>query len=170
MLCKRCFGVISAVASCPEKELQCFIEHVTNFNSSIKCTYAISINTVTFIDLQMTIDKNHTKSCVNFKPTDSHKYFLCSCKLPPSYKHSIHFHKCCESIVVVLTMTLSLRSQIKSLITFLVSSTSSISFSQPLRMLTHLKKGLNSKRRELKKFILRAASYCFASMSTYLYI
>ena len=58
---------IVGAASCPEKELQCFIDHVTNFNLSIKYTYTTSKNTVTFLDLQLTIDNNHIKSCVHFK-------------------------------------------------------------------------------------------------------
>ena len=82
---------IVGAASCPEEKLQCFIDHLTNFNSSIKYTYAISNNTVTFLDLQLTIDNNHIKSCVHFKPTDSHNYLLYSSSHPPSCKQSIPF-------------------------------------------------------------------------------
>ena len=39
-----------------------------------------------------------------------------------------HFHNCCESNVVVLTMMMSLRSQIKLRITFMLGNTSNISF------------------------------------------
>ena len=70
MLYKRYIDDIVGAASCPEKELQCFVGHVTNFNSSIRYTYAISNNTVTFLDLQLTIDNDHIKSCANSKPTD----------------------------------------------------------------------------------------------------
>ena len=125
MLHSRCIDDIIGAASCPEKELQCFIDHATNFNPSMKCTYGISTNTVTFLDLQLTIDNNHIKSCVHFKPTDSHNYLLFSSSHPPSCQHSIpfHFHNCCKSNIVVLTMMMSLRSQIKSRITFLLANT-----------------------------------------------
>ena len=44
MLYKRYIDDIVGAASCPEAKLQCFIDHVTNFNSSIKYTYTISSN------------------------------------------------------------------------------------------------------------------------------
>ena len=68
-----------------------FIDHLTNFNSSIKYTHTISANTVTFLDLQLTIDSNHFISCAHFRPTDSHNYLLFSCSHPPSCKQSIPF-------------------------------------------------------------------------------
>ena len=91
MLYKRYIDDIVGAASCPEEELQCFIYHLTNFNSSIKYTYAISNNTVTFLDLQLTIDIDHIKSCAHFKLTDSHNYLLFSSSHPPSCKQSIQF-------------------------------------------------------------------------------
>ena len=70
MLYRRYIDDIVGVASCPEKERQCLIDHLTNFNSSIKYSYTISNNTVTFLDLQLTIDNNHIKSCDHCRPTD----------------------------------------------------------------------------------------------------
>ena len=70
MLYRRYIDEIVGAASCHEIELQCFIDHLTNFNSSIKYTYTISNNTVTFLDLQLTIDNNHIKSYAHCKPTD----------------------------------------------------------------------------------------------------
>ena len=48
----------------------------------------------------------------------------------------IHFHNCCESNIVVLTMMMSLRSQIKSRITFLLANTPSILLKQPTKIFT----------------------------------
>ena len=102
MLYRRYIDDIVGAASCPEEELQCFIDHLTNFNSSIKYTYAISNNTVTFLDIQLTIDNNHIKSCAHFKPSDSHNYLLFSSRHPPSCKQSIPFSqflrikRCCS--------------------------------------------------------------------------
>ena len=102
MLYRRYIDDIVGAASCPEKELQCFIDHLTNFNSSIKYTYTISNNTVTFLDIQLTIDNNHIKSSAHFKPADSHNYLLFSSSHPPSCKQSIPFSqllrikRCCS--------------------------------------------------------------------------
>ena len=97
-------------ASCSEKELQCFIDHVTNFNPSVKYTYTISNNTVTFYDIQFKIDNNHIKSCVHFKHTT---YTIIFYSHPVIHLHAnnpFHFHKCYESNNVVLAMMMSLRS------------------------------------------------------------
>ena len=111
MLYRRYIDDIVGAASCPEEELQSFIDHLTNFNSSIKYTYTISSNTVTFLDLQLTIDNNHIKSCVHFKPTDSHNYLLYSSSHPPSCKQSIPFSqllrikRCCSDNDDVITIS-----------------------------------------------------------------
>ena len=137
LLYKRYIDDIVGAASFPEKrELQCFIDHVTNFNSSIKYTYTISNNKVTFIDIQLAIGNNHIKSCVHFRPTDSNNYLFSH---PFIHLHAgipFHFRKCCESNVVARTLKMSLQSQIKSRITFLLANAPSISFSQPTKMFT----------------------------------
>ena len=132
MLYKRYTDDNVGAASCPEEELQCFIDHVTNFNPSIKYTYTISNNTITFIDLQLTIDNNHIKSCAHIKPTDSHNYLLYSSSQPPSCKQSIPLSqmlriKCCYS---------DNDDVIKSRITFLHANTPSVSLNQPKKMFT----------------------------------
>ena len=136
MLYKRYIDDIVGAASCPEEELKCFIDHVTNINPSIKYTYTISNNTVTFLDLQLTIDNNHIKSCVHFKHTDSHNYLLFSSSHPPSCKQSIPFSQLLRIKRCCLTMMMSLRSQIKSRITFLLANTPSILLNQPTKMFT----------------------------------
>ena len=130
-------------ASCTEKELQCFIDHVTNFNPSIKYTYNISNKTVTFLDLQLKIDNNHIKSCVRLKLTDSHNYLLFSSSHPPSCKHSIFTNVGNQSIIQ--TMMMSLRSQIKSEITFLHANTPSVSLNQPTKIFTQFTERPSSK-------------------------
>ena len=63
ILCKRYIDDIVTAASCSEKELQCFINFVMNCNPSIKYTYTISDNTIPSLDLQLTMENNHIKSC-----------------------------------------------------------------------------------------------------------
>ena len=89
ILCKRYIDDTVTAASCSEKERQCFINFVTNFNPSVKYTYSISDNAFTFFDLQLTMGSNHIKSYVYFRPTDSHNHLLLSSSHPPSCKHSI---------------------------------------------------------------------------------
>ena len=92
MLCKRCIDESVGAAACPEIVLQCLIDFRTNFNSSIKYTYTMSNNTVTFLDLQLTIDDNHS-SILNLQiPT------IILYSHPVIHHHaniSFHFHKCC---------------------------------------------------------------------------
>ena len=84
---------------------------MTNFNSHIKYTYTISNNTVTFLDLQMTMDNNHIKSCSHFSPTDLQNYLLFSSSHPPSCKQSIQFSqmlrikRCCSDNDDVITIS-----------------------------------------------------------------
>ena len=111
MLYWRYIDDIVGAATCHEEELQCFIDHLTNFNSSIKYTYTISNNAVTFLDLQLTIDNNHIISCAHFRPTDSHNYLLFSSSHPPSCKQSIPFSqllrikRCCSDNDDVITIS-----------------------------------------------------------------
>ena len=63
---------IIGAALCSKKQLQCLINFVANFDPSIKYTYTTTDNSVTFFNLQLTIDNNHIESCVRFKPADSH--------------------------------------------------------------------------------------------------
>ena len=136
MLHRRCIDDIIGAALCPEKELQCFIDHATNFNPSMKCTYGSSTNTVTFLDLQLTIDNNHIKSCVHFKPTDSHNYLLFSSSNPPSCQHSIPFSQmlqikhCCTDDDDVITISNQVANH------FSARQYPCISLSQPAKVLT----------------------------------
>ena len=132
MIYKRCIDDIVGAASCPEKYLQCFIDHLTNFNSSIKYTYIISNNTVTSLDLQLTIKSNHVL-ILDLQIHTIIFYFHAVIHLHAN--NPLHFQNCCESNVVVLTMMMSLRSQIKSRITFLHANTPSISLNQPTKMI-----------------------------------
>ena len=141
MQCKRYIDDIVGADSCPEKELQCFIDHLTNFNSSIKYTYTISNNTVTFLDLHLTIDNNHIKPCAHFKPTDSRDYLLVSSSHPPYCKQSIPFSQLFRIKRCCLTMMMSLRSQIKSRITFLLDNTPSMSMNSQRKCSLNLPRG-----------------------------
>ena len=64
---------------------------MTNFTPSSKYTYAISENTFTLLDIQLTIESNHYKSYVHFKATDIHNYNTFFSSLSTSCYHFIPF-------------------------------------------------------------------------------
>ena len=74
-------------------------------------THILFQTIVTFLDLQLTIDKNHIKSCAHYKPTDSNNYLLFSSSHPPSCKQSILFSQmlqikhCCSDNDAVITIS-----------------------------------------------------------------
>ena len=100
ILYERYIDDIVGAALFSEKEVQCFIDHVTNIYSSIKYTYTISSSTVTFHDLQSQIDNNHIKSFVHSKPSDSRNYHLFSASHLPSCKYSIPFSQNCKKTLL----------------------------------------------------------------------
>ena len=117
-------------------ELQCFNDIVANSNPSIKYTYTTLDNTVTFLELQLTIDDKHIESCVHLNLVIHTIIFYCHPVILLHANIPFNFHKCYESNVIVLTMMILLRFQIKSGITFLQTNYKSISLNQPMKMFT----------------------------------
>jgi hypothetical protein len=84
-----CFGV----ATCPKDDLLNFINFVSHFHPAINFTFNISDQSLSFLDLQVSIS-SHSPSIstsVHYKPTDSHSYLLFSSSHPQSTKCSIPF-------------------------------------------------------------------------------
>ena len=121
----RCISVYQCISVSPPD--------ILSLPSSSEITLHIYIYINTFLDLKLTTDSNHIKSCAHF---DAQIHAIIFYSHPVIHLHAnnpFHFHKCCESDVVALTM-MSLRSQIKSRITFLLANTPSISLNQPAKM------------------------------------
>ena len=80
-----CFGA----TSCGRPELDRFIQFVNTFHPALEFTWEISTSSVTFLDINVSIQNDGLATSVHYKPTDSHSYLLHSSSHPPHVKKSI---------------------------------------------------------------------------------
>ena len=64
--------------SCTKEELERFIGFVNSFHPALKFTWEISETSVTFLDINISVQDNNLATSVYYKPTDSHSYLLYS--------------------------------------------------------------------------------------------
>ena len=64
--------------SCTKEELKQFIVFVNSFHPALKFTWEISETSVTFLDINISVQDNKLATSVHYKPTDSHSYLLYS--------------------------------------------------------------------------------------------
>ena len=67
-----CLGAIS----CTKEELERFIGFVNSFHPALKFTWEISETSVTFLDINISVQDNKLATSVHCKPTDLHNYLL----------------------------------------------------------------------------------------------
>ena len=60
--------------SCTKEELERFIGFVNSFHPALKFTWEISETSVTFLDINISVQDNKLATSVHYKPTDSHSY------------------------------------------------------------------------------------------------
>ena len=82
-----CFGA----TSCGRPELDRFIQFVNTFHPALEFTWEISTSSVTFLDINVSIQNDGLATSVHYKPTDSHSYLLHSSSHPPHVKNSIPY-------------------------------------------------------------------------------
>ena len=70
--------------SCTKEELERFIGFVNSFHPALKFTWEISETSVTFLDINISVQDNKLATSVHYKPTDSHSYLLYSSSTPIS--------------------------------------------------------------------------------------
>ena len=75
--------------SCTKEELERFIGFVNSFHPALKFTWEISKTSVTFLDINISVQDNKLATRVHYKPTDSHSYLLYSSSHPSHVKDSI---------------------------------------------------------------------------------
>ena len=75
--------------SCTKEELEQFIGFVNSFHPALKFTWEISETSVTFLDINISVQDNKLATSVHYKPTDSHSYLLYSSSHPSHFKDSI---------------------------------------------------------------------------------
>ena len=74
-----------------EATLLDFISFINDFHPTIKFTHTISSNTVTFLDLDLTLNNGQISTTVHYKPTDSHSYLDYRSSHTPSTRDSIPY-------------------------------------------------------------------------------
>ena len=75
-----CFGATSYT----KEELERFIGFVNSFHPArLKFTWEISETSVTFLDINISVQDNNLVTSVHYKPTDSHSYLLYTHPSPP---------------------------------------------------------------------------------------
>ena len=77
--------------SCTKEELERFIGFVNSFHPALKFTWEISETSVTFLDVNISVQDNKLATSVHYKPTDSHSYLLYSSSHPSHVKDSIPY-------------------------------------------------------------------------------
>ena len=77
--------------SCTKEELERFIGFVNSFHPALKFTWEISETSVTFLDINISVQDNKLATSVHYKPTDSHSYLLYSSSHPSHVKDSIRY-------------------------------------------------------------------------------
>ena len=80
-----CIGATS------REELTQFITAVNSFHPALKYTWEISDDSLSFLDIKVSIEGNGLCTSVYYKPTDSHSYLLYSSSHPSHVKNSIPF-------------------------------------------------------------------------------
>ena len=68
--------------SCTKEELEQFIGFVNSFHPALKFTWEISETSVTFLDINISVQDNKLATSVHYKPTDLHSYLLYSSSHP----------------------------------------------------------------------------------------
>ena len=63
----NCLGA----TSCTKEELERFIGFVNSFHPALKFTWEISETSVTFLDINISVQDNKLATSVHYKPTDS---------------------------------------------------------------------------------------------------
>ena len=74
-----------------KEELVRFIGFVNSFDPALKFTWEISETSVTFLDINISVQVNNLATSVHYKPTDSHSYLLYSSSHPSHVKNSIPY-------------------------------------------------------------------------------
>eukprot|EP00061_Rhincodon_typus_P004252 g22125.t1 len=82
-----CIGI----TSCSHEVLEQFINFTNTFHPNLKFTRTISDNSVSFLDLCVSISGDHLETDNYFKPTDSHSYLVYTSSHSPSCKNAIPY-------------------------------------------------------------------------------
>ena len=75
-----------------KEELEWFISFVNSFHPALKFTWEMSETSVTFLNINISVQDNKLATSVHYKPTDSQHYFILYSSSHPSHiKDSIPY-------------------------------------------------------------------------------
>ena len=81
-LCSRYIDDCIGATSSTREELDQFITAVNSFHPALKYTWEISDTSLSFLDIEVSVESNGLCTSVHYKPTDSRSYLLYSSSHP----------------------------------------------------------------------------------------
>lgn len=88
---KRYIDDVVGAACCDRKDLEDFIEYVSNFHPALQYTHTISETSLPFLDINLRISNNHLQTSVYYKETDTHSYLHYQSSHPRHTKNSLPY-------------------------------------------------------------------------------
>ena len=90
-LLRRYIDNVVVATSLPLNQLQDFIHFVKNFHPALEFTHIITEDSLSFLDIQLSISKDGISTSVHYKETDAHCYFDYNSSHPQKCKDSIPY-------------------------------------------------------------------------------
>ena len=88
---KRYIDDVVGAACCDCKDLEDFIDHVSNFHSALQYTHTIPETSLPFLHINLHISDNHLQTSVYYKETDTHSYLHHQSSHPRHSKNSFPY-------------------------------------------------------------------------------
>ena len=88
---KRCIDDVVGAACFDRKDLEDFIDHVSNFHPALQYTHTISETSLPFLDINLHISGNRLQTSVNYKETDTYSYLHHQSSHPRHSKNSLPY-------------------------------------------------------------------------------
>ena len=82
---------VVGAACCDRKDLEDFINHVSDFHPVLQYTHTISETSLPFLDINLHKSGNHLQSSVYYKETDTHSYLHHQSSHPRHSKNSLPY-------------------------------------------------------------------------------
>ena len=82
---------VVGAACCDRKDLEDFIDHVSNFHPALQYTHTISKTSLPFLDINLHLSGNRLQTSVYYKETDTHSYLHHQSSHPRHSKNSLPY-------------------------------------------------------------------------------
>ena len=91
LLYKRYIDDIIGATSGSKEDVQSFISYADNYHPALRFTSDISDQSITFLDINVSINDKFLATSVHYKPTDSHSYLHYESSHPKKCKDAIPY-------------------------------------------------------------------------------